>query len=211
MADHTRTGDNGGAYQSSLTIRVYPREGAGRDDVRTARLEDLRARLGDELVDRLLRARQLLLNPRPLSEEERGELAQVMDPVLTDVRAAGAIVPEVHYEAWEERPDQVCAFIVPPGLSPQDRHTGGRGVWVARFGPAGERLAELAGQVQEWEVEALAEAGRPATWPECPEHPASHPLAPHAESAERAVWSCPRSHRVVAGIGELGGSGGRTL
>jgi hypothetical protein len=126
-----------------------------------------------------------------------------MDTVLADLRAAGAIVPEVRYEAWDERPDQVCAFIGPAGLAPDDRWAGSQGVWVARFGPAGQRLAALAEQVQEWEVEALAAAGRPATWPECPEHPGSHPLQSWAEDGERAVWRCPRSQRVVCGIGEL--------
>jgi hypothetical protein len=177
--------------------------------VRTAGLDHFRARLGDEVVDRLIRDRQLLLGLRRLSEEERAELDAVMDLVLADVRAGGVIVPEVRYEAWEERPDQVYALIVPPGLSPENRDAGGTGVWVARSGPAGERLAGLAGQVEEWEVEALAAAGRPATWPECPEHPASHPLEPWFESAERAVWRCPRSYRVVCTIGELGSSAGR--
>jgi hypothetical protein len=32
--------------------------------------------------------------------------------------------------------------------------------------PAAERVAALADQVQEWEVEELAAAGRPATWPQ---------------------------------------------
>ncbi|HTR93037.1 MAG TPA: hypothetical protein VMI73_14995 [Trebonia sp.] len=198
MTDQPGPGDNGGAYQSGVLVW---RNGVPDP----AQVEALRVRLGDEIVDRMLRASELMRNPRPLTGEERTVLDAVMDPVLADLRAVGAILPEVRYEAWEDRgPDYVCAFIAPPGQT-----LGGNGVWVARFGPAGERVAELAEQVQEWEVEALAAAGRPATWPECPEHPRSHPLEPIAESAKRAVWRCPRSHRAVAGIGELGGSGGR--
>jgi hypothetical protein len=65
-----------------------------------------------------------------------------------------------------------------------------------------ERLAGPADQLQEWEIEELAAAGRPATWPECPLHPDSHPLAPQA-SGDQAVWSCPRSGQVISAIGAL--------
>ncbi len=194
MVDRPQTGDNDGAYQSFLAIRMEPWPEA-------AELDELRARLGDEQLDLMLRARELALHPRPLSQPERTDFDAVMDPVLADLQTAGAIVPEVRYEAWEDHPDYVFAFIGPPGET-----AGSQGVRVERSGRAGLRLAELAEQVQGWEVEALAEAGRPATWPECPEHPGSHPLEPCAESAERAIWRCPRSHRVVCTIGELGGS-----
>jgi hypothetical protein len=169
-----------------------------------AELEKLRPRFGDRRVDLLLRARELAVNPRPLTSQERAEFDRSMAPVLADLRAAGAIVPEVRYEAWEDHAGYVFAFIGPPGQT-----AGTQGVKVERAGWAGLRLAGLAEQVQEWEVEALAAAGRPATWPECPEHPASHPLEPCAESGERAVWRCPRSYRVVCTIGELGSSAGR--
>ena len=199
MTDRPGPGDNGGAYQSYFMASGT----AGPGD---AGLDELRARLGDEFADRMVRTRQLMRNPRPLTGEERTVLDAVMDPVLADVRAAGAIVPDVRYEAREDRgPDYACAVIAPPGLSPVDPPVGSTGVWVARIGPSGERVAELAEQVQEWEVEALATAGRPATWPECPEHPASHPLCPGLEDGDRAVWRCPRSQRVVCTIGELGG------
>ena len=68
--------------------------------------------------------------------------------------------------------------------------------------PPPERLAGLADQLQEWEIEELAAAGRPATWPECPQHPDSHPLAPRA-SDDRAVWCCPASGQVISVIGAL--------
>lgn len=193
MTDQPETGDNGGAYESFLAISMT-------DWPEAARLDELRPRLGDEMVDRMLRAREMALHPRPLSQSERTDLDAVMDPVLADLRAAGAIVPEVRYEAWEDDPRYVFAFIGLPGLT-----AGGQGVRAERSGWPGLRLAELAEQVQEWEVEALAAAGRPATWPECPDHPRSHPLEPSAESAERAVWRCPRSQRAVCAIGELGG------
>jgi hypothetical protein len=52
-------------------------------------------------------------------------------------------------------------------------------------------------------VEELAAQGRPATWPECPIHPDTHPLTPLARDAT-AVWCCPRTGQVVSAIGALG-------
>ena len=63
-------------------------------------------------------------------------------------------------------------------------------------------MAQLAEQLQEWEVEQLCWAGRSATGPECPEHPGSHPLEP-AVAGDIAVWRCPRSRRVADTIGGL--------
>jgi hypothetical protein len=39
-------------------------------------------------------------------------------------------------------------------------------------------------------------------WPECPQHPNSHPLEPD-ESQGLVVWTCPASGDVVAPVGEL--------
>ena len=200
MTDKPKRVGTGGPFQSGfLTFRN------GVPD--PAQVEELRARMGDDLVDRMLRSQELRRNPPPLTGEERAVLDAALEPVLADLRATGAIVPGVRYESWEGRgPDFVCAWITPPGSPPTGRiSVGSNGVWVARSGPAGARLAELAEQVQEWEVEALAAAGLPATWPECPEHPRSHPLAPDVDDDECAVWRCPRSQRIVCAIGELGG------
>jgi hypothetical protein len=60
----------------------------------------------------------------------------------------------------------------------------------------------LAEQVQEWELEELAAAGFPATWPQCPDHPNSHPLSPEARGGQ-ALWTCPRTGRRIAVIGGL--------
>jgi ABC-type uncharacterized transport system ATPase subunit len=70
---------------------------------------------------------------------------------------------------------------------------------VDRYLPA-DRLADIAQQLQEWELEELAAAGRPATWPECPKHPDSHPLSPRVRDGV-AVWSCPRTGRTEYAIG----------
>ncbi|WP_409237631.1 hypothetical protein [Streptomyces sp. PA5.6] len=123
------------------------------------------------------------------------ELAAVLEPVLRDLRATCAVRPVVR----EERDDTVGELVMlyePDGS--------GAGL-VPRFGgSAAERTADFADQAQDWAVEALCAELRPAVWPECPEHPDSHPLAAGVVRGV-AVWSCPRSRRVAARVGELGG------
>jgi hypothetical protein len=87
------------------------------------------------------------------------------------MRSSGAIVPGVVEEAHDDPgPDGVSAWIqLPDGAGFHD--VGSRGIHVQVSLPPAERLADLADQLQDWEVEELAAAGRPATWPECPQHP----------------------------------------
>jgi hypothetical protein len=122
-----------------------------------------------------------------------------LEPILRDMRNSGAIVPDVREEAHDDLgPEYVHAWIELPGS------TGAQGIRVQVSLPPPERLADLADQLQEWEIEELAAAGRAATWPECPEHPDSHPLAPQARG-DQAVWCCPLSRQVISGIGVLAG------
>lgn len=65
-----------------------------------------------------------------------------------------------------------------------------------------ERLVHVAEQVQEFVFEELARLELPVTWPECPEHPASHPLTP-ALASSGPCWQCPKSGDTVSQIGEL--------
>lgn len=75
---------------------------------------------------------------------------------------------------------------------------------VVRYGAGGAELAaDFADQAQDWAVEALCAVLKPAVWPECPAHPDAHPLAAGVVSGV-AVWSCPKTRRTVAPIGELG-------
>jgi hypothetical protein len=191
VEERARSGDKAGAFRGFSYVT------GGQEEA--AFFAGLRQRFGDEAVDQMLRSRELMRDPRPLTDAERSVIDATMAPVLHDLRAAGAIVPEVRFEAMEDRgPDYVCAVIGPAG-----RAIGSQGVWVALAQSVAERVADLADQVQEWEVEALAEAGRPATWPECPEHPASHPLAPAVAGDGGAVWRCPRSGTPAGAIGGL--------
>jgi hypothetical protein len=178
--------DGSEAFVSAFLLAGSPEE--------ATHLAALRERFGDEMVDRLQRNRELMRHPRPLADSERGVIREALAPVLRDLQATGAIVPEVREEARDDRAGEAVAAWV------ASDDGGGMGVWVSLTGSPAERVAQLAEQLQEWEVEQLCWAGRSATWPECPEHPGSHPLEP-AVARDIAVWRCPRSQRVEGTIG----------
>jgi len=142
--------------------------------------------------------RSLACQPRQLTDSERTELRANLEPVLRDIRVSGAIVPDVVEQAYEDAGPHVVSALIQHG----QEHAGGRSIQVRLGQPPADRLADLADQLQEWEVEELAAAGRPATWPECPGHPDSHPLSPEARDGE-AAWCCPASGQVVCSIGTL--------
>jgi hypothetical protein len=77
-----------------------------------------------------------------------------------------------------------------------------QGVFAMAAESLPQRIASVAGQVQKWAVEALWRAGRPATWPECPELPDSHPLTATVQE-DRAVWICPRTGHMLNEAGRL--------
>jgi hypothetical protein len=167
---------------------------AGSEEEAAYRSE-LRLRFGDEVAG--LVERSATVGGRQLTETERDVLETTAAPVLADMVATGALLPDLRPEAPDDRGDlAVCAWV-----RGSDGSGTGLSIWLANSVP--ERIARLADQLQEWEVEELAAAGRPATWPECPEHPGSHPLDPAVDDTRTAVWRCPRSGRVVGPIGEL--------
>ncbi|MFI7273156.1 hypothetical protein [Streptomyces sp. NPDC049879] len=119
------------------------------------------------------------------------ELDEELAAVLRDIDAQCAVRPVVRREAsW-------LTLYAPDGS--------GAGLNEPCGTRPGERLADLADQVQEWAVEALWGAGLPAVWPVCPAHPDTHPLAAAVRDGE-AVWSCPRTGAAVARVGELPGA-----
>ncbi|MCX4667913.1 hypothetical protein OG453_14745 [Streptomyces sp. NBC_01381] len=122
-------------------------------------------------------------------------LAAALDVVLRDVRATCAVRPVVHEERDFMRLGEDVIMLYAPGGS-------GQGVSVAEWQSPAEQVADLADQVQGWAVEELCAALRPATWPECPTHPDSHPLEAGVVKGV-AVWSCPRTRKAVAPVGEL--------
>jgi hypothetical protein len=158
--------------------------------------------VGPEAAEATRRSRWFARNPRALTDDERAVLRENLEPIVRDMRTTGAIVPDVLEEAHDDAgPDRVPAWIQPPA-SAGSHSVGSQGIYIQVDLSPPERLADLADQIQEWEVEELAAAGRSATWPECPQHPHSHPLAPAAYGAQ-ATWCCPVSGQVIAAIGAL--------
>jgi hypothetical protein len=119
------------------------------------------------------------------------EFARVLETVLRDLRAQCSVQPDVR----EPEDDYPGVILWAPDGS-------GQGVYAYPDDRPGERLAEVADQVQEWAVEALWSAGESAVWPQCPEHPHTHPLEAVLVKSE-AVWVCPSNRGVVSPVGEL--------
>ncbi len=194
---HGRDGDSSsyGGYGFFFTT-------GSPEEADAAHLAALRERFGEEMADRFRRDRELMRHPRPLTETERKVIRKAIAPVLRDLQVSGAIVPDVRDEAHADEGrdgrEGVHAWIKVDGSSGWD-------VWTPteESSPA-EQVWWLADQVQEWEIDELWRAGRSATWPECPEHPGSHPLEPDIDGAGTAVWRCPRSERAICAIGALG-------
>jgi len=168
--------------------------GFGREDELLAAIRD---ELGPEAAEAAQRSAARARQPRPLTDDESAELHASLAAVLADLHAAGAIVPDIQERAHEDfGPDVVSAWIQSP------HGMGGMGIRVYLSQPPAERLADLADQIQEWEVEELCAAGRPATWPECPLHPGTHPLSAQPHAAQ-AVRCCPKTGQVISPIGAL--------
>jgi hypothetical protein len=155
----------------------------------------MREMLGDEMYQRMQRSRELLRNPRPLSDADAEVLRAALAPVLRDVAATGLRLPEIRYEAHEDREWSVCGWIAEPGGF-------GEGISVMRDRPHAEQVWQLAEQFQNWAADQLVDAGRTPTWPLCPEHDLAHGLEPDVRNSS-AVWVCLETDRVIASIGAL--------
>jgi hypothetical protein len=122
-------------------------------------------------------------------------LAEALTPVLRDLENSGSVVPDVREDQWSGFEGQVTAMLWSPDGS-------GQGVSAITGEPLPERIAWVADQVQDWAVEELHRIGRPTNWPQCPQHPLSHPLSAEVREG-RAVWTCPKTGHVVSEIGQL--------
>lgn len=181
-----RPADDSGGFQSGVFYGA-----SGRAEI-AARL---RERHGDEVTARRERSLALQAHPRPLTADERLIVREAAAPVLRDMAATGPIVLDVREEAHADNgSDVVCAWVR------SSLGNAAMGISIYLASPVTKRVAELAEQLQEFELEELCAAGRSATWPECPEHPDSHPLEP-AVRDDAAMWLCPRSGDVICAIG----------
>jgi len=190
-----RRGRGSGALDAADRGGVAGSQGGGFFRRPEEMLAAIGAEAGAETEEAVRRFAELARNPRSLTDDARSQLHANLAPVLRDIRVTGAIVPDVREEAHEDLgADMVSAWIQrPDGIV-------GTGVRVDMTLPPEERLADIAEQLQEWEMEELAAADRSATWPECPEHPGSHPLSPRVQDGA-AVWCCPRTGHVEYPIG----------
>jgi hypothetical protein len=125
------------------------------------------------------------------------ELRAALEVVLPDLISTTGLNPQVREDNWSDVRGQECAH-----LNSDDGST--VGIWVMSGDTIAAQAAELADQIQEWAIEELFRLGRSPTWPECPEHPGSHPLSPKVAESN-AVWGCPATLRTHAVIGHLGG------
>lgn len=74
----------------------------------------------------------------------------------------------------------------------------GTGLWLGdAHEEPWEAVLEMTAQIQDAAFDHLWR-----TWPECPEHPGSHPLDPGSRGRQ-AVWRCPANDRVIADVGNL--------
>lgn len=123
-------------------------------------------------------------------------LMAALDPVLSDLGRTAGVPLTVKTKQWSDFPGQATVMIVEPDGT-------GTGISVMVQDEPAERILAVADQVQDIVVEALWGLGRSATWPECPEHKASHPLKAERTDAG-PMWLCPASRAGVAVIGSLG-------
>ena len=122
------------------------------------------------------------------------ELEEALAPVLADLTSATSLNPEFEDMDWPLK-EMVGTMLFLP-------NAGGAGISITRGAGRTDQVVSLADQVQEWAVEALWGSGRSPVWPECPEHPDSHPLRPVARSGV-AIWVCPSSQDEIGTIGSL--------
>jgi hypothetical protein len=187
-------GDDGlaGAYGSRLRL-VFDGIPLSRDDPRVP--EGLRDVIDDGTE---LPGQEPRLRGEPatwLDSRQTAILFECLTPLLDDLAHTGAVLPTVETKSDRLDGQEIGAWI-------RNGDLGGQEIFVELSLPHPERLAALAEQIQEWEIEALWTAARSATWPECPQHPNTHPLEP-AASADHARWRCPASGQDVSAIGRL--------
>ncbi|MGK5678508.1 hypothetical protein [Actinoplanes sp. URMC 104] len=128
------------------------------------------------------------------------ELTAALAPVLRELEGPGGVRLKVVDEGWENpMPGDATAVVWDPAGM-------GMGIRVELGRPAGEQIAHVADQVQEWAVEALWRLERPTNWPPCPHHPSTHPLAAR-ELDGWAYWVCPAGEDPIREIGSTGATG----
>lgn len=115
--------------------------------------------------------------------------------VVRDLAGTGGVTLELLDEPATNDPayESLWMLSVPPSRT---------GLLAPRWMGDAERVVHVADQVQEFVLEELGRLELPAAWPECVEHPASHPLEARLTDGGPG-WVCPESGQTVAAIGGL--------
>lgn len=121
-------------------------------------------------------------------------LLTALQPVLADLGATGAPVPDLVEKQWSDFPGQMTAMLMSPS-------GGGAGVSVLLDDDPVTRVVRATDQVQEWAVEELWPLAQ-TNWPVCPRHPRNHPMMA-AELDAAAWWVCPADRTAYVRIGLL--------
>ncbi|MEJ7628458.1 MAG: fumarylacetoacetase [Nocardioidaceae bacterium] len=139
--------------------------------------------------------------------------------VTGTVVAAGAAVDQMDSAlsvalgtVWRDVPAVLKALVVVEAPSPtpddqdhvmiRDRDGSAFGVDTGLSDDAAEQLWHVSDRLQDGLHESLWSAGLSAVWPECPEHPGTHPLQVRLIAAG-VFWVCPKTAAVVASVGRL--------
>ena len=122
------------------------------------------------------------------------DLQIALAPVLADLTSGTPLTPEFRDDDWSGMQGVAATMIFLGGS--------GTGISINVGDGRTQQMVSLADQIQVAVVEALWSAGRAPVWPECPEHPDSHPLRP-IERTGVAIWVCPSSQDEIGPIGSL--------
>lgn len=121
-------------------------------------------------------------------------LSAALAPVLADLSNTCRVTLRVQEEEWSLALGPSAMVWTPDGT--------GTGISIVLEDSVIDQVVSITDQVQEVVIEGLWLAGLPVTWPQCPDHPDTHPLEPTGLS-DSAVWRCPASGSVIAELGKL--------
>ena len=114
-------------------------------------------------------------------------LADALEPVLNDLGPLATAL-RIEPDSWAGPEAQGAMVWFPDGR--------GTGIYVRADDQAAQQVAMLADQLQDALVESLPWLGLPAVWPECPDHPDSHPLEAVCDDTEEErsekPFQCPQ-------------------
>ena len=129
-----------------------------------------------------------------MAEDLPEALAVALPRVLHDLEVTTGVVLRFEPYAWGLAEQLTAMAWWPDG--------GGQGIFVMANDDAETSVASLADQIQELVVENKVAIDGSSTWPECPQHPRSHPMAATVVGGV-ASWTCPLNSQPETRVGSL--------